>query len=59
MNIWNLLESYLKRHHGENLPEIRYFDGNDSYSDQYGNFKAKTLEESVKLFLREQNERRN
>lgn len=57
MNVWTQLEEYLKENHGKTLPEIRYFDGTDAYSDIHGNFKAKSVEESVQLFLKEQNER--
>lgn len=57
MNVWTKLEEYLKENMGEMLPEIRYFDGTDAYSDIHGRFKAKSVEESVRLFLKEQNER--
>lgn len=53
MNTFKLLESFLKRNVGENLPEIRYFDGIDAFCDKNGKYKNESLEESIKIFLRE------
>jgi hypothetical protein len=51
--LWERLEAALKakENSGMMLPEIRYFDGTDSFSNVKGDYKAKTLEESVELFL--------
>ena len=52
MNTIDALEKYLMENIGESWPEIRYFDGLEAFCDIYGNYKAKTLEESLKLFLK-------
>lgn len=33
------------------MPDIRYFDGTCSFSTADGKYKAKTLEQSLELFL--------
>jgi hypothetical protein len=55
MTVLEKLEAHLKdkKNLGEFLPDIRYFDGTDSFSDAKGNYKAKTLEGSIELFLKQ------
>ena len=36
------------------MPDIRYFDGTDSFSTVDGKYKSKTLDESLNLFLTEE-----
>lgn len=48
-----ILQEYLRRNVGECPPEIRFFDGNNTFSDKFGNYKADTLQESIQLFLKE------
>ncbi len=50
-NIFVELESYLKKHCGMPLPQIRYFDGTNKFSTVYGDYTSDTLEGSVRLFL--------
>lgn len=47
------LEKYLKENLGEKLPEIRFFDGAMAFCEANGDYKSKTLEESIDLFLKE------
>ena len=35
------------------LPQIRYFSGNNSFSTASGQYKSASLEESLRLFLKE------
>jgi hypothetical protein len=51
------LEDYLKEKNGATvtgnyLPDIRFFDGTVSFSNACGEFKGKSLEESLDLFLK-------
>ena len=47
------MEKYLKANMEETFSVIRYFNGTESFSDLHGNYKAKTLEDSLNLFLKE------
>jgi len=53
MNTFDKLEKYLKsrEHFGQKLPEIRYFDGTNSFSTSSGQYKSETLEGALSLFL--------
>lgn len=48
------IEQYLKSSKGY-LPEIRYWDGTDYFSDSSGNYKSSTLAGSIALFLKDAN----
>tara|TARA_R110000868_G_scaffold375069_2_gene639538 strand:+ start:311 stop:496 length:186 start_codon:yes stop_codon:yes gene_type:complete len=41
-----------KENMGEALPEIRYFDGTERFSTSDGEYSAKSLEESLNLFVK-------
>jgi hypothetical protein len=47
------LQDYMseEKQHGRELPNIRFYDGTCAFSDPKGRFKAKTLEQSLQLFL--------
>lgn len=49
------LEKALKSryNHGIGFPEIRYFDGTDTFSTADGRFEGKTLEDSLNIYLGE------
>ena len=56
MTTFQQLENHLKTKVNNKLiayelPQIRYFDGTNSFSDQNGWYRADTLEESLKLYL--------
>jgi hypothetical protein len=55
MNIINQLEVFLKnkKNLGIVLPEIRYFDGIGAFCTIDGRYKATSLDEALKLFLRD------
>lgn len=57
MNVLEQLTEFLKekKNAGLTLPEIRYFDGINAFSTPTGQYKAKTLEESLALFLKNGN----
>lgn len=52
------LESFLKMKDKNNnlsgltLPPIRFFDGNQTFSDVHGKYKANSLEESLSLYIK-------
>lgn len=57
MDTTTRLEKYLRERMGEVLPEIRYFNGNDSddgcpFSCSDGSYAASSLEGSLDLFLK-------
>ena len=59
MSTFERMEQYLRatdsfsRPTGNSMPEIRYFDGIGMFCTLNGEYKAKTLENSLKLFLQE------
>ncbi len=58
MTTLDRIEEFLKKNPGETLPEIKYFNGTEKFSDITGCYAAKTLEESILLFITDY-ERRN
>lgn len=61
MNIIERLQSYINENMGKCIPQIRYFNGldeggnsdiNTPYCTASGQYKGKTLEESLDLFLK-------
>ena len=56
MNVSKQLEQLIKDSNGAvTLPQIRYFDGIEMFCDAGGNFKGKTLDESLKKFIESYN----
>jgi len=53
MNVIQRLEKFLQNNNGKTIPSIRYFDGNTMYSDKDGNYSSPSLEQSLELFLKE------
>jgi len=40
-----------REHSGQMLPQIRYFDGTNSFSTPSGQYKSETLDGALSLFL--------
>jgi hypothetical protein len=53
-----ILENFLKEKMGESILTIRYFNGTDKFSDNFGRYSSDSLEESIKLYIK-QNEKKN
>ena len=55
MNTIEKLQEILKdrKNFGKMLPDIRYFDGTQSFSTPSGQYKADTLEGALALFLQD------
>jgi hypothetical protein len=55
MNTIEKLQEILKSREniGKMLPDIRYFDGTNSFSTPSGQYKSDTLEGALELFLQD------
>jgi hypothetical protein len=55
MNTFEQLEEYFKKkeNSGKTLPNIRHFNSTDIYCTPLGDYKTKTLEESLLLFIKD------
>jgi hypothetical protein len=45
------LQEYVKNNSRASLPQLYYWSGTQSFSDQIGRYRASTLAESIDLFL--------